>query len=74
MNAPLWTAADNTEAMSMGWLVADDSQRGLEIQRYDESPCGIASDADALDWVTLAAYFPAGELERRALRFVGVLP
>ena len=67
-----WTHADQTEAMSMGYLVADiDGSGKLEIQRYDDNPCGFKSDAEALEFVKLAAAF-GNDLEIRALKTCGL--
>jgi hypothetical protein len=67
-----WTHADQSEAMSMGWLVADmDSTGKLEIQRYDDAPGSLRfeSDASAREWVELAAAL-GNDLETRALHYV----
>lgn len=63
-----WSHADQIEAMSMGYLVADiDGTGQLEIQRYDDCPCGFKSDEEALEFVKLAAAF-GNDLEMRALK------
>ena len=67
-----WTIADQNEALSMGWLIADiDGTGKLEIQRHDANPCGFVSDVDALEWVRLAAAL-GNDMEKRALETVGL--
>lgn len=54
MNKPM--GYNEKLAMSQGWILADDAERGLEIQRYDCDPAErFTSDSHALAFVEFLA-------------------
>ena len=49
-----FTPSDVSIALAHGWILADDCERGLEIQRFDDAAL-FDDDADALFYVRLRA-------------------
>jgi len=59
-----WTHEDQEAAMEQGWLIADNSDHGLRIERYDDAQ-RFDSDAAAVAYVGRRAGLGA-PLARRA--------
>lgn len=60
-------------AMSQGWLLAEDAERGLEIQRYDGDPqARFDGDAAALEHVRSLARADRFSHAAFCLKFAGI--
>lgn len=64
----IWTTENQQRAMCEGWLIAENSDHGPRIERYDDSQ-RFNSDAAATAFVGLCASL-GGFLARRAFEYL----